>query len=405
MSTISDRSHSDASTIDSSTTVAGESLRLPPIWSPASTKATDLSLHQISPYIGRMKTSMARSLILEHTSAGDLVVDPFCGCGVAVLEAAANGRRVAAGDWNPYAVLLSKAKLFPPSSLDAANRRLRAIWSLSQKLRGEQELGEVPAWVRQFFHPDTLRNALAFRDACVSRGDHFLLACFLGVLHHQRPGFLSYPSSHLVPYLRDRQFPREQYPEMYEERDVLSRMKAKIKRTFKRPVPPYSEARRVLFTDARNFPKLRQISAVVTSPPYMNELDYVRDNRLRLWFINRALPEGLDLKRRDREGEYRALVASVCSRLASGIKLGGHFILVVGDATRGSGRPGRTDLLTRNVFESESALQTFEIEAIYNDIIPNIRRSRRECTGTKSETVLIYKKTSLKPTTHGSSHV
>lgn len=347
---------------------------------------------------------MAKSLILGHTNTGDLVVDPFCGCGVAALEAAANGRRVAAGDWNPYAVVLSKAKLFPPPSLDAANRRLSATWALSRQLREEQDLCKVPTWVQQFFHPETLRNALAFRDACVARDDNFLLACFLGVLHHQRPGFLSYPSSHLVPYLRDRQFPREQYPEMYEERDVLSRMQAKINRTFKRQAPPYTESRRILFTDAREFPKLRQISAVVTSPPYMNELDYVRDNRLRLWFINRSLPDGLELKRRDREAEYRALVAAVCSRLAPGIKLGGHFILVVGDATRGNGRPGRTDLLTRNVFESEPALQPFRIEAIYNDIIPNIRRSRRECTGTKSETVLIYKKTSLKPTTHGSSH-
>ncbi len=343
--------------------------------------------------------------MLENTKVGDLVVDPFCGCGVAMLEAAANGRRVVAGDWNPYAVMLTKAKLFPPSSLDAANRRLRATWTLSQQLCSDQDLSKVPAWVQQFFHPETLRNALAFRDACVARNDLFLLACFLGVLHHQRPGFLSYPSSHLVPYLRDRRFPREQYPEMYKERDVLSRMQAKINRTFKRPVTRYTESRRVLHVDAREFPKLRQISAVITSPPYMNELDYIRDNRLRLWFIDRTLPEGLELKRRDRESEYRALVTSVCSRLASGIKPGGHFILVVGDATRGSGRPGRTDSLTRNVFELEPALQMFELEGIYSDIIPNIRRSRRECTGTKAETVLIYKKTSVEPTANGSSHV
>ncbi|MBE0615174.1 MAG: hypothetical protein IH604_15990 [Burkholderiales bacterium] len=393
----------DATTIDIFNTVAKDSLRLSPNWSAASTKATDLSLHQIAPYIGRMKTSMAKSLMLEYTNAGDLVVDPFCGCGVAVLEAAANGRRVVAGDWNPYAVLLTKAKLFPPSSLDAANRRLQATWVMSQRLHSDQDLRKIPTWVRQFFHPETLRTALAFRDACVARGDIFLLACFLGVLHHQRPGFLSYPSSHLVPYLRDRRFPREQYPEMYKERDVLSRMQAKIRRTFKRPVTRYTESRRVLHVDAREFPRLRQISAVITSPPYMNELDYVRDNRLRLWFIDRSLPQGLELKRRDRESEYRALLMSVCSRLASGIKPGGYIILVVGDATRGSGRPGRTDFITRKVFESEPTLQVFGLEQIYSDIIPNIRRSRRECTGTKSETVLIYKKASTKPKAHGSS--
>jgi len=239
----------------------------------------------------------------------------------------------------------------------------------------------------------------------VARGDLFLHACLLGVLHHQRPGFLSFPSSHLVPYLRDRRFPPDQYPSMYEERDVLTRMQAKIHRTFKRPAAPYSKSRRVLHVDAREFPKLRQIGAVVTSPPYMNELDYVRDNRLRLWFIDRSLPQGLELKRRDREAEYRALIAQVCSRLAPGIETHGYFVLVVGDATRGGGRPGRTDFLTREVFESEPALHAFELEGVHSDTIPNIRRSRRECAGTKSETILIYKKTSARRKPRVPSHV
>ncbi len=367
-------------------------LRLKPTWSAASSQATDFSLHQIAPYIGRMKTSMARSLLLEHTSEGELVVDPFCGCGVSVLEAAINGRRVVAGDWNPYAVLLSSAKLFPPSSVKIALRRLDETWDLALNKHSHQDLRSVPQWVRQFFHPKTLQSALAFRDACTSKDDNFLLACLLGVLHHQRPGFLSYPSSHLVPYLRDRQFPRDEYPEMYEERDVFSRLRAKIERTFRRPVSRFTESRRVLEVDARQFPRLRNISAVITSPPYMNELDYVRDNRLRLWFINRALPDGIDLKRRDRESEYKSLMSTVCSRLAPGILPGGHFILIVGDATRGGGRPGRTDALTRQVFQEQAALSDFKLEGIYKDKIPDIRRSRQECRGTKSETVLLFKK-------------
>ena len=92
-------------------------------WSKSSTTATDISLHQLAPYIGRMKTSMARALISARTVKGDLIVDPFCGCGVVALEAAAMQRRVVVGDWNPYAVLLTRAKLFPPKSINAAQRR------------------------------------------------------------------------------------------------------------------------------------------------------------------------------------------------------------------------------------------------------------------------------------------
>lgn len=81
--------------------LSGDAPRLKPTWSSELTMASDWTFHQIAPYIGRMKTSMARSLIQNRTQRGDLIVDPFCGCGAVALEAAANGRRVVAGDWNP----------------------------------------------------------------------------------------------------------------------------------------------------------------------------------------------------------------------------------------------------------------------------------------------------------------
>jgi hypothetical protein len=370
----------------------GDAPRLPRLWSSKSTVAGDWTFHQIAPYIGRMKTSMARSLIKTWTRQGDLVVDPFCGCGSVALEAAANGRRVVAGDWNSYGALLTRAKLFPPVSLRAAERRLAKVWKLSRERIAEQDLRAVPPWVRRFFNPQTLRSALAFRDASVETDEYFLLACLLGILHHQRPGFLSYPSSHLVPYLRDAKFPRRLFPKMYDERDVLTRLEAKVRRTFRRLPKPYPESRRVLQIDARQFPSIRNIRAVITSPPYMNELDYIRDNRLRLWFLERRLPVGIELVGRDRDAAFTSLLRAACLRLAPGIQPGGYFILVVGDATRGGGPTGRTAILTRNLFDVETAFGAFKLEGIYVDTIPDIRRSRRECRGTKRETVLIYRK-------------
>jgi hypothetical protein len=371
---------------------AGGALQLKPTWSSQSTTATDCTFHQIAPYIGRIKTSVAQSLIREWTSEGDLLADPFCGCGTVALEAAMVGRSVLAGDWNPYAVLLTRAKLFPPLDLVDAQSRLRDVWGLSREKLVKEDLRTVPPWVRKFFHPETLRSALAFRDACVERDDAFLLACLLGILHHQRPGFLSYPSSHLVPYLRDRKYPSGLYPDLYQPRDVLTRIQAKLARTFRRPPARYVRERRVFQADARRFPKVEGLQAVITSPPYMNELDYVRDNRLRLWFLERSLPEGMELAARDRDEVFRGLMRVVCSRLAPCIRGGGYFILVVGDATRGAGRRGRTAMLTRTLFQSERALVDFKLEYTYQDVIPDIRRSRRECRGTKTETVLIFRK-------------
>ena len=133
-----------------------------PIWTSESTVANDCSLHQIAPYIGRMKTSMARSLIESRTKQGDLIVDPFCGCGVVALEGTVAQRRIIAGDWNPYAVLLTRAKLFSPASLRAEERRLRATWKLSRDRIPDQDLRTVRLWIRRFFHPETLRSVREF---------------------------------------------------------------------------------------------------------------------------------------------------------------------------------------------------------------------------------------------------
>ncbi|MBI3319212.1 MAG: hypothetical protein HYZ89_01305 [Candidatus Omnitrophica bacterium] len=164
-------------------------------------------------------------------------------------------------------MLHTRAKLFPPPSFRAAEHRLRDIWQLSREQFGKQDLRSVPPWVCEFFHPETLRNALAFRDACVGLAEDFLLACLLGILYHQRPSFLSYPSSHLVPYLRDRKFPQRLFPKLYEEWDVFTRLEAKVRRTFRRPPRVYTEPRRVFQIDAREFPRIRGIRAVITNPP------------------------------------------------------------------------------------------------------------------------------------------
>lgn len=365
-----------------------------PTWSSDSTVATDCTLHQLAPYIGRMKTSIARFLVTTFTNTGGLVVDPFCGSGVVALEAAMQGRQVIAGDWNKYAVTLTSAKLSPPSTLLTAESELEGLWRVSRKLLRNQDLRSVPAWVRKFFHPETLRSALAYRDACVDAENEFQLACLLGILHHQRPGFLSYPCSHLVPYLRNKKFPRTHFPELYTERDVFTRLVAKVRRTFRRPPKPFVHPRQVLHTDARQFPSHERIDAIITSPPYMNELDYVRDNRLRLWFVEKRLPDGLDLDARNRETAYVELITDVCTRLAPRVRSEGYIVLVVGEAGRGRGKSGNTAQLTQNLFGSHNALQEFVLRGVVTDTIPDIRRSRRQYRGTKTETILAYQKLS-----------
>ena len=358
-------------------------------WSHASTTATDCTLHQLAPYIGRIKTTIAAHLIREYTRLGQTVLDPFCGSGVIPLEASLLGRRVVANDINPYAILLTRAKLYAPRSKAAVLDRLLVAWKAAAHRLPMQDLRRVPPWVRRFFHRETLRRALALRDELVARSDWLLLACLLGILHHQRPGFLSFPSSHLVPYLRNKLFDPEKFPELYQERDVFTRMEAKVNRTYRRP-PTHQMPSVITQGDSRVLRLLGSVDAVVTSPPYMNELDYIRDNRLRLWFLQRQLPRQCDIPKRNREAGFHQLLRATLTRIAPHVSQRGVIVLVVGEASRGS-RVLDSSSVIKSVFETVEELASFKLEQTICDTIPDIRRSRRDLRGTKQETVLVFR--------------
>ena len=358
-------------------------------WSKGATTATDSTFQQLAPYIGRMKTTIASHLIERHTAPGSVVVDPFAGSGVVPFEAAIRGRHVVAGDINPYGIALTRAKLFAPKSEAHALRRLDRRWTAARERRPCPDLRKVPRWVRSFFHPETLRDVLALRDECFARRDHFLLSCLMSILHHQRPGFLSYPSSHLVPYLRDRRLPRHRFPDLYERRAVLPRMTAKVRRMYRRPAFPSTVTARVHLCDARRIPLPSKVDTVITSPPYMNELDYVRDNRLRLWVLE-AQGRQTEPSSSLNVASYTDLMEVACSRLARRMPQEGLFVFVVGEATRNGRRTDTAEILIR-IFASGS-LGNFDLIHRLNDEIPDIRRGRPDLRGTKQEVILVFRK-------------
>jgi len=345
-------------------------------------------LHQLSPYIGKLKSSIASDLILRYTSPGDAVLDPFCGSGTVPLECAILGRRSIGCDTNPYAVLLTKAKLSAPTTADEAIARFHSVHE--ESLSRESNIsGDCPEWVRKFFHPATLDEALRFADQCIDQDEAFLLACLLGILHHQRPGFLSYPSSHLIPYLREKKYPRSDYPEMYEKRELGSRMIAKIKRALRTPIAPQQD-NLVGRVPVESFALDEQVDAIITSPPYMNALDYVRDNRLRMWVLDRNV---VDYQREatDSSGSFDQLMQCFINNCLSQLKIGGTAVLVVGERVRRKRMTSHPAECLLNHISNETG-NAMTLEKVIRDTIPDVRRARREGAATKRELILVLRK-------------
>lgn len=348
----------------------------------------ECSLHQLAPYIGKIKSKIAGDLVERYSKRGDLIVDPFAGAGTIPLEAAIRGRRAFAADISPYAYVLSKAKLSPPNTLKNAISNAE-VALLEAVTLSKPDLRVVPRWVRRFFHPRTLHDALRFSVVARQPGNEFLMACFLGILHHQRPGFLSYPSSHLVPYLRDKKYPRQQYPELYAYRELRPRLLAKIYRSYKRFHKPSQTGVAFRQSAVEQLELPSRFDALITSPPYMNALDYGRDNRLRLWFINPDLVKPVDTDIAKRRKAFEDGITTLATKLGKRLKRRGYCIFVVGEEVHRSFSAHPSDIVISIVQQNAPSLK---LRSIIADDIPDVRRTRRECRGIKTEHFLVFQK-------------
>lgn len=355
-----------------------------------SAASTESTLHQISPYIGKLKSTIAAALIAEFTRENDIVYDPFSGCGTIALEAWLARRHAIAVDLNPYAHALTRAKLFPNLNLENALRNLRsAARSASARARAV-DLRVVPAWVRTFFHPETLREIIALNHCLRERRLWFLQACLLGILHHQRPGFLSYPSSHTVPYLRLQNFPRRRFPALYDYRPVTSRLECKIARALRRvPTIDQSLTRLPLLRDARRFVPQYQVDAIISSPPYMKRLDYGRDNRLRLWCLGVTDWKSLDKKVSPREHAFVSLMRDCFHLWKDVLRPGGRCVLILGDSHSHLYRAALPEVI-KHIATAE--VGGYAIDCQYTENIPDARRVRRGLSGNRLETILVLKR-------------
>ena len=350
---------------------------------------SECTLHQLSPYIGKLKSSIAHDLIAAFSRPGELVVDPFSGSGTIPLEAAISGRRVFAADISPYSKTLTIAKLSAPRCLEDALNEAEKLLVLAEN-QPEPNPGNVPEWVRDFFHPQTLKNALKFASIARTEGNEFWMACFLGILHHERPGFLSKPASHLVPYLRSRKYPREKFPDMYDYKEIRPRLLAKIQRIYKR-FPGFQTDIDWSFQhsaiESLVFPGI--FDCLITSPPYMNTLDYVRDNRLRLWFITPEVNKQGDNPVIREKKAFKEAIAVLGQKVDTHLKKGGFCILIVGERLGGSKNAELSRVICQIMAEKAPHLTLL---SIIKDNIPDIRRARRNCMGTKTENILVYRK-------------
>ncbi|OGS80482.1 MAG: hypothetical protein A2Z94_02635 [Gallionellales bacterium GWA2_55_18] len=190
--------------------------------------------------------------------------------------------------------------------------------------------------------------------------------------------------------MRDKKFPKDAFPQLYQYRALEPRLIAKIERSFRRKdFIVTSNQYSFVEGHAENVFFPNEIDCVITSPPYMNALDYGRDNRLRLWFIDKAKAELIDGAPSQQRDGFQTLMISLAQQVEKCLVPNGFCIVIVGDKTsRGAKYP--LSISVQDIFKTH-APELNLVQTVINNI-PDIRRARRDCRGVRTENFLIFKK-------------
>jgi site-specific DNA-methyltransferase (adenine-specific) len=241
---------------------------------------------------------LAHYFIQRYTKPGDLVADPFSGRGTVPLQARVEGRRTISNDLNPLAYVLSRAKANPPSWTAVT----KAVDALEKRyLRVSAAEPDVSDDIRMLFHPDTLKQLCYLRAHLLrspttqwSAEDLMIAGSLAGIMHggHRRDGSSQYLSISMPnTFSMSPQYVKKFIEEkglVAPEQNVFDRIRDKLARLYLDSIDgpageTYAEDAAKLLTDGTIKPGT--VDLVVTSPPYLQVVNYGTANWIRLWLL------------------------------------------------------------------------------------------------------------------------
>lgn len=292
-------------------------------------------LHSLHPYPAKFIPQIPHKAITMWSKEGDLVYDPFGGCGTTLLEASLLGRPSIGTDNNPVAVLVSQAKVAIYSKRALEDLKTFADTFDAQLRNARAHPAPESDRLTFWFSAPVFKRLAAIKGVILQSPKSIqtlLMAIFSSIIVK-----VSYQDSD-TRYAR---VPRHLTPE-----DVDRAFKSKlddIVRSLPEVIVPGREKARVVLSDARKVPFIDSgtVSLIVTSPPYLNAYDYHKYHRQRIHWIDGDVAFARDLeigshdeftKPRATPDQYFVDMQLCFDEWRRVLKRGGRCLVVIGDA-------------------------------------------------------------------------
>ena len=291
--------------------------------------------HRFHSYPARFIPQIPYSFIKLFTNEGDTVLDPMCGSGTTIVESFLNNRNAIGNDFNPLSTLITKVKTTMISNedfiyLDRKLRTMKRYMDLDYK-RVDERLQTLPnRKVSKIFNKMVISKLETIRETI----DEINIEGFKDVYDLCRVAF-----SHTI----------WSFVENGTENDVdehflntIELYKRELKQTKNRlksspiVITLSGDSRKLTIED-------KAIDLIVTSPPYVNALDYYRTHMYNMLWLGMDF---INLKRNEIGGhshfitnrfrllsEYLGDMLRSMMEMNRALRVGKFCVIVVGNSS------------------------------------------------------------------------
>ncbi len=293
-------------------------------------------LHEIS-YRACFKPQLPEFFIRRLTNPSDSVYDPFMGRGTTPIQSALLDRKALGNDVNPMSILMTRPRLNTPKINDVEARLAELDWDAGEITEHDQRFNV-------FYHPSTLRQIIALRDwlherekSCqIDLVDDWIRLVAMSRLTGHSSGFFSVytlPPNQSVSIDSQRRINerRRQFPS---SRDVGALIIRKS-RSLLRQGGISAEGTELSSCDARDTAHIQRgtVDLVVTSPPFLDIVNYLVDNHVRAWFTGIDI-DAQSISMPSNADDWQRFTSEVLSELCRVVKPGGIICYEVGEVRK-----------------------------------------------------------------------
>lgn len=265
-----------------------------------------VSARTIHPFPARMAPEIALDAIPERESAEQLlVIDPMCGSGTVLSAAVQRGQRALGIDIDPLAVMMSTVAT-SAADFTSLSQLARSTVKSTRELRADVPWidDETERFADYWFGKEQKRQLTVLTSAIanVENVDHKLalqVALSRIIVTKSPQASLAADTSHSRPHRVLLESEYDVFSGFEKSAKALERLLGRREQ---------SGSAKVLLGDSRTLGGIKDGSAdlAVTSPPYLNALDYLRGHKLALIWFGHSIPSLREI-RRDSIGAERAL--------------------------------------------------------------------------------------------------